>query len=468
MPSTLRRTQHRALDLTRSLATVFKGKIFPDKNQSCSPFPGGPKYYDISRPRQLRRAQLPTSEFIHIIHRLPVELLAHVFVLGSEEDVMFPVRISHVCHKWRHIALHTPTLWRRIMLGPSIDMWKERISRAGTCTLDVQLLPLRTARWQAHHREYLDATTVQWYFHLVTALLQRWRSLEVVFTDYSPYLWNAALSGLCSRSRRALAPAMRDLTLVYRANDDTKEFTLFGGYAPNLRNVTLDGIRLTWLPSLFSNLTYLDYTHHGFTVGHQAVFDVINVLEVSSRLVELRILFPPPRLQVYHTRSNPVTRRVILSSLQHLHLRVEGSDIPFELAHLMTLVLSPSLISLSLIDIDHRYTVFPSLKSFFYVFAIPPSLRSLRIEHRWYDPRMVSPIVSALPHLRQVVVRRPQMPDQVLNLTYRKGLPNIHDFFHPSPPHIFHANPNWKLTSSRPKPSNEGTFMRPTYEYLNS
>jgi len=457
MSSALKRTQRRALTLTRSLANAVKFRFSSDKSQSCSPFDDLPAIlkYDISRPRQLRRSQIPVFKHAHFIHKLPVELLAYVFVLGSEDNAMFPISVSHVCSKWREIALRTPALWRRVRLGPEIDLWKERIRRAGVCTLDIQLLPSKTTQWPAPARQYLDAITVQWYMHPVASLIRRWRSLEIIFADYSPYLWNAALSGCCSKSRRVQALALVDLTLAYRANDDTKEFCLFSGFAPRLRSVTLDGIRLTWLPSLFGNLTYLDYTHHGFSVGHQAVHDVISMLEVSSRLFELKILFPPKRRPAAPTRLHPVTRRVLLTSLQQLHLRVEGSDIPFELAHLMTLVLTPSLRSLRLIDVDRRHLTFPSLKSFFYVYAISPSIRFLRIEHGWHDPRMVSPLLCALPNLRQLIVRRPHVEDQVLNLNSRtrKGYPrtgNISQF--ESGDH-----PSWKFT-----PTTHNDFLRNT------
>ncbi|KAF5382631.1 hypothetical protein D9615_003011 [Tricholomella constricta] len=445
MPSALKRTQRRALTLTRSLVDAVKSKLLSTKPQSCSPFddrPSIPKH-GISRPRQLRGGRIPAHKDGHFIHRLPVELLAHVFVLGAENDPMFPIRISHVCNKWREVALHTPTLWRRVTLSAQIDMWKERIRRAGACTLDIRLLPWIATRSPVLERQYLDAMTVQWYLHTVTSLIRRWRSLEIVFIDYSPYLWNAALSGCCTKSRRAQALEMVDLTLVYRANDDTKEFCLFSGFAPRLRSVTLDGIRLTWLPSLYGNLTFLDYTHHGFSVGHQAVHDVISMLGISSRLVELRILFPSKRKVSAPTRFQPVSQRVILPSLQHLHLRVEGSDIPFELAHLMTLVLTPSLTSLRLIDVDRRHSAFPSLKSFFYVYAISPSLRTLRIEHGWYDPRMVSPVLCSLPKLRQLTVRRPHMADEVLNLNTRsrKGHHRTGDFSQSGHLHL-HIHPN--------------------------
>ncbi|KAG6813580.1 hypothetical protein H0H92_009624 [Tricholoma furcatifolium] len=450
MPSTLRKTQNQALTLTRSLATVFKSKIFlSKKNETCSPYADAPiaSKYEISRPRQLRRSQIPPFKHAHFIHDLPSELLALVFILGAEDDAMFPVRVSHVCRKWREIALHSPSLWRRIMLSPDIDMWKERISRAGACTLDIQLLPWRPTPERRLH--YVDALAVQLCFLPVTSFVRRWRSLEIAFADYSPYLWNAALSGCCSRSRRAQAPALQDLTLIYRANDDAKEFCLFAGYAPRLRSVTLDGIKLTWLPSLFKNLTFLDYSHHGFSVGHQAVHDVIAMLEVSSRLVELRLTFPPKRRSVPSIRSQPVDRRVLLLSLQQLHLRVEGSDILYELACVMTLVLTPSLASLCLIDAGHRRLSFPNLKSFFYVYAIPPSLRSLRVEHGWYNYRMVSPIVSSLPQLRQLVIRRPHMPDQVLNLNSRNRKEHwARDLVYHGHPQVARAPSYWESASS--------------------
>jgi F-box-like len=58
---------------------------------------------------------------------LPPELLTHIFVLATL-DSLYPIQspldttplsISHVCQRWRDIALSTPTLWRRIVLTPS-------------------------------------------------------------------------------------------------------------------------------------------------------------------------------------------------------------------------------------------------------------------------------------------------------------------------------------------------------------
>ena len=386
---------------------------------TCSPFDTTPAIHgqDISRPRQLRRRHISEHKRAHTIHRLPLELLAHVFVLGAEDDANFAITISHVCRTWRILALRTPVVWRRITLAADLNFLGERIRRARSCTLDIQLLSwCRTGSGYPRH-QFLDADAVKLRMYLVTPFVSRWRSLEIVFSEYSPLLWNAALARTCSRNRRPRA--LEEITLVYRLNDDTKEFSLFSGCAPKLRKVTLDGIRLAWLPSLFVNLTYLDYTHHGFTVGHQAVDDVMSMLQVSTRLLELRLLFPRKPFIVLPTRTYPVTRRVALPSLAHLYLRIEGPDIPFELAQVMTLTITPRLTSLRLIDLDRRHHSFPSLKSFFYVYAISPSLQYLHIEHGWYDHGMIAPMRRSLPDLHQVVIRRPYAPDHVLDLRTR-------------------------------------------------
>lgn len=379
----------------------------------------------ISRPRQLRRQRYYQEEadfrgrhlvhqLPHPIRRLPVELLSHIFILGSQDSAYLPVIVSHVCQQWRRIALQTPALWRRITLSPKERMWKERIKRSKTCTLDVQLLPSpsklpkslgRSSRKVDKPVIDLDPYSIQWHMHMVIPYIARWRSFEVAFPSYAPCLWKAALSRICAR-RGAQAPQLQDLHLTYRQNDDPEAFTLFSGSAPKLRSVTLNGIRLNWLPSLFANLAALDYTHHGFTVGYQAVQDVVDILSVSSALVELSLAFPRKANPCLPARSKPVHTRVLLDRLQHLTFRVEGSDIPYELAMLSTLLLTPSLTTLSMVDALHSYTSFSSLKQFFYGYALPRSLEHVELEWGWYDSRMIQPLTQGCRNIKDIVVKR--------------------------------------------------------------
>jgi hypothetical protein len=219
----------------------------------------------------------------------------------------------------------------------------------------------------------------------------------------------AALSD-CNRP----APYIQEVSLIYPLNDDTTEITLFTGVTPNLHRLTIDGIRLNWLPSLFANLTYLNYTHHGFSSGHQAVHNVISILSVSSRLCELHILFPRGRLPCLPPQKDNVAKRLSLPYLTTLSLRVDGTDIPFELAHFISLISSPSLSTLRLIDLSRSQHSFPNLKPFFYVYALPPTLRFVHITYGWYDPCMVRPMAQSLPRMVKISIKRLRLPEQVL------------------------------------------------------
>jgi hypothetical protein len=331
------------------------------------------------------------------------------------------VTISHVCRDWRQIALQTPSLWRRIALGPQDRMWRERVRRAQSYPLDIQLLSSRQGHSGIRRSQDLNPYTVNWYMQIAQPYIHQWRSLRIHFSEYSPYLWKAALAG-CNTS----AHTLEELSLVYRHNDDIQEFVPFDGYTPRLRRVTVDGIRLLWAPSLFANLTYLDYTHHGFTSGYQAVHDVTSILSVSSRLIELRILFPRGQIARLPPPPNSVTMHIVLPHLKSLYLISNGSDIPFELAHFVTLVSTPSLTTLRLVDMMRSHHSFPSLKSFFYIYALPPTLRFICIGHGWYNSRMIQAMSHSLPRLISIHVKRSRSPEHVVNLKpYVREIPSF-------------------------------------------
>ncbi|KAH9925388.1 uncharacterized protein BXZ73DRAFT_91115 [Epithele typhae] len=314
----------------------------------------------------------------HRITLLPPEVLAHVFVLGAEEDAMFPVTVSHVCRAWRYVALHTPRLWRRITLDSgSLAMWAQRIHRAKACTLDVQLAP------QVALAPLPYFNHVQLCMHTVAPHVHRWRSLEVRFRGYAPFLWNAALSAA--------------LTLMYPDNDDTKEFALFNGFAPRLRRATIHGIRLVWTPSLFQNLTFLDYTHHGFTRGPHASAEVLYMLQVSSNLEDLRLAFPwkgdaPSR----YALSASFSRAVHLPRLRKLALYVEGPDVPPALTYALPHLSLPALRALFLVSPPARHA-FPHLRTVLKAFPRLPPLHHLHLAHAWLDDRFLPALLAAVP-----------------------------------------------------------------------
>jgi hypothetical protein len=288
-------------------------------------------------------------------------------------------------------------------------MWRERIYRAKACPLDIELGAFPSCVGMNRRAAHFDAYSVQWYMHLVLPFLYRWRSLHISFPHYAPFLWNTALSACCGAGPRVHAPLIEELSLVYPANDDTKVFTLFGGVAPRLRRLVVDGIRLAWLPSLFGNLTYLDFSHRGPTRGNQAVALVLDMLEISSRLEELRISFssygasPLPG----HAR---VHKCVALPFLNTLHVRINGPNIPYELNTLLPHLTLPFLTSLHLLDRHRSLYTFQHLGPFLQVFRISPSLRYLWMEGSWVDHRTLPSLLHSLRGLKRAVVSGARIP----------------------------------------------------------
>lgn len=425
----LRRSHFRDLSLSKSSADIVRSKVKsvivqstsrsrPDQipvaaqRHSCPP--------RLSIPRRNRRP--------HPIHNIPNELLSHIFILASllpGTDYTSPLIVSHVCGAWRDVALGTPALWRRLSFdgvkngawgyerGCRFEMWRERVLRAKACSLDIELGVPPVCDKPPH----FDIHTVQYYIHFIQPTLSRWRSLHIAFASYAPYLWNAALSPLSHArpSSYTHAPLLEDLTLIYPANDDSKQFTLFGGHTPRLQSLTLDGIRLAWLPGLMANLTFLDYTHRGRGVGvrgMQAVALVLEMLEVSGRVEELRLTFPsegeggmPGHAKVF--------KKVALPFLVTLHLRVDGSDVPHEMYNLLPNLALPSLTTLHLIDVSppSRVQPFPHLGPFLRVFRIPLSVRYLLMESRWVDHRTLPGLFHYLKGLKRAVILGAKVPD---------------------------------------------------------
>ncbi|KAJ7069936.1 hypothetical protein C8F01DRAFT_1016170 [Mycena amicta] len=309
--------------------------------------------------------------------RLPAELLARIFLAAADWDPsdasydLVPFTVSHVCRLWRIIALHTPALWRRVPLVFSSYMEGQqnilhaRVLRSSSAPLDVCLRPHRAMRvwgWVRAVPQRLDAHGVERAIKSIVSSTHRWRSLEIVFTAYQPHLIKASLSGLHYRNALLLA----DMKLVFRGNDDATEFYLFAGFAPHLRRLVIDGIRIAWLPTLFGGLTFLDYRHHAFSEGEHAAWEILNALRACPALRELRVLFPQHKALATDATlfRRPPAVPAALKNLVSLQLRVDGDDIPRALILMLASLRMPALRTLDLIDLGRHRKPFPSLKAF--------------------------------------------------------------------------------------------------------
>ncbi|PCH39745.1 hypothetical protein WOLCODRAFT_67542 [Wolfiporia cocos MD-104 SS10] len=319
---------------------------------------------------------------------------------------MFPLAVSHVCRAWRRLALRTPALWRRISLDHRLHMWRYRLYLAKACTLDIQLGAAHTSEPPRHRQAALDFRTVRAYMQLVHPLVGQWRSLDIRFDTPSRYLWRGAISGCCGGTPAAHALHMEKLTLAYPGNDDPTEYILFGGSSPALRRATLCGIRLTWHPGVFGNLSHLDYTHHGFTCGRDAAAEVLRMLQTSSRLVELRLAFPWRGDGATRAPAAP-RRAVTLARLAALTVSIEGPDVPSALLLVLAHTSAPALRVLRLRSCYpfRRPAVFPSARHVPQALPACAAVERVYVEHGWLDPRLVFALLPRLPRLAHLAVR---------------------------------------------------------------
>ncbi|KAG8899667.1 hypothetical protein FRB99_006510 [Tulasnella sp. 403] len=116
-----------------------------------------------------------TSTVLSPVGRLPPEIISYIIALGDQDDVEvrrqrkasrdlddaddadedevpddelpddepphFPTLVSHVCKRWRRIALDTAMLWTRITFreGPPYEKVSEWVRRSRNCELEVKI-----------------------------------------------------------------------------------------------------------------------------------------------------------------------------------------------------------------------------------------------------------------------------------------------------------------------------------------
>ncbi|KAI0044403.1 hypothetical protein FA95DRAFT_1562273 [Auriscalpium vulgare] len=310
------------------------------------------------------------------VHNLPSELLAHIFTLGAdaEEDddddegddeaglgmmdmlqdepdsedggdprpqLPFQVLVSHVCRRWRDIALQTPTLWTSIDFseGPPFEKSRAYIERSKECLLDIELdctLPDETtiddddiaeeafpededadeelaaaAARPPRSGKPLDDKTVARaegrvlledlpaVRDLIMPHLARWRIFELMVNDYT--IMHSTLSTL---ARAGAAPHLEALQLYHY--EDSEQYAAFapphlkagllpfGGRAPALTHVALWGVHLDWERCAFlEGLHDIELAYHAVDVRPSyAAFT--RILAHSPRLETLTLCLSGP------------------------------------------------------------------------------------------------------------------------------------------------------------------------------
>ncbi|KAJ2925621.1 hypothetical protein H1R20_g11472, partial [Candolleomyces eurysporus] len=225
------------------------------------------------------------------IDALPVELLTRIFTLGAGFNYLyedspfllkpnqdyypppssFQLLVSHVCQRWRTIALRTSSLWTTLHLREPVHLarasaYLERCSTTSTYLLDILVDTVAV-------EEHIEGVTlcreeIVEVFDLIIPHVRHWRSFHLKIRDNECKLQARHYLSTCGP-----APLLETLQLYHFEDYGTSQnlylatyrppVVVFSNTVPKLRNVSLIGVNLPWLKSPYlMNLHKLELALH--------------------------------------------------------------------------------------------------------------------------------------------------------------------------------------------------------------
>ncbi|KDQ63268.1 hypothetical protein JAAARDRAFT_202742 [Jaapia argillacea MUCL 33604] len=202
---------------------------------------------------------------------LPPEILSYIFILAQRQFDPYKGRdVTQVCHYWREVGIGCPALWADLAL---VDYrWTELMLKRST------QVPL-TIRVHTTRRNWLGVIKI---VRSMSTETSRFKDVEI----------DAEAHDLAKITQRwtSAAPQLESLDLsaglVGRSADKPFHLSdeIFGGEAPCLAYLKLDGCSIGWRSGLLQALTHLELHNIPF----QPTFsEFLAVLERASSLETL-------------------------------------------------------------------------------------------------------------------------------------------------------------------------------------
>ncbi|EAU91914.1 hypothetical protein CC1G_04681 [Coprinopsis cinerea okayama7 len=235
------------------------------------------------RDEHIRQLKSNRNDLIHASSLL-IEILREILWLCvATTPVHKPLEwipLTHVCSRWRKIALDYPQLWSRIYdpetyMGPSwLTAFIERSKNAPT--LDISNNTGFRSRDPATHSAIRP---------MLSQILSQTARLREVNLNGSPSM-KALLAPMTSS-----APQLQSLTIE---NWSLKEGNVFpdhflNGHAPRLRRLVLDNCYFPPNPSVFANITTLQLTFDARLTSHPPARGMIADLDKIPALTKLTL-----------------------------------------------------------------------------------------------------------------------------------------------------------------------------------
>jgi hypothetical protein len=286
-----------------------------------------------SRTLKLRRNALAP------ISRLPPETIAIIFsflslprefvrlLTGDNQDILAWLRVSHVCHRWREIALDQPRFWSRIDFTTLTSAGAtEVLSRSKMAPLELEA----------------NLSGVHWGGDRVGALEKQLSSHVSHISRLSITADSADLQTIIEQLASP-APALEWLSLIIDGECPLRmgipsnaiiPHSFFDGTAPRLSRLQLDHCDISWTSSLFKSLRILEIQMLS-QLARPSLEEWLDAMEQMLQLETLVVNHATPRAPTASTPLPEPTRVITHPSLTQLNLAASASDCTFALAHLI-------------------------------------------------------------------------------------------------------------------------------------
>jgi hypothetical protein len=291
------------------------------------------------------------------------------FKLADQSPFMppFEVLVSHVCQRWRTVALVTPSLWTKISVSLLESVCLERpktlLERSKSLPIDIEIdccsQPPDDCYEEVSFRN-LDAL-----ISLLVPHISRWRSIEVAVSCHKYIL--VFLSAVSDPSIGG-APQLEALKLYDHADvgshatfahyDLIPHFKLFGGVAPRLKTVVLRGVHVDWCQewlSRGSNISDLELCFHAEDV-RPSWSQFVGILTPKLKTLSLWCSGPLGFPHDWYSEGGSGSYNSGVMELRSLTDLTLTFDSPAYVSGLLRCLVLPSLKSLTLYFFGEDYT----------------------------------------------------------------------------------------------------------------
>lgn len=270
------------------------------------------------------RAWRITRNTLSPFNSLPDEVIVEVFWLlvlkariKSRGRSRGWIVVTHICHRWRAVAIAAPQLWSSI--DWFYDAWAE------TCLERCKTVPLRITCSKPNIKEVKEERGRS----ILTQHLQRTRDVSLKVSI-----------GIMTRVLECFslpAPALEILDLgsvsPFGSILESTSKDLLEGHAPVLRVLRLNHINLNVPTSICSNLRHLSLSNQHSHRIHPSFKAFISILRHSPRLVTLKLKNGGPYLN-FERSPKQVYETVELPHLQLVSIRGFETATSAILAHI--------------------------------------------------------------------------------------------------------------------------------------